>query len=73
MEIVGDIINQVTHLGVVGSGITICGLAIGATWGIRKFFWVGQVGCKDCRNRLAEKTKPYNSKGVNHGSSKVKE
>lgn len=73
MEIVGDIINQVTHLGVVGTGATLCGLVVGVAWGIRKFFWVRQVSCKDCRDRLAERTKPYNNKGVNHGSSKVKE
>ena len=57
MEIIGDIINHVTHLGVVGTGVTLCGVAVAATWGIRKFFWVGQVGCKDCRDKLAKETK----------------
>lgn len=57
MEIIGDIVAQLTHLGEVGIGVTLCGLAIGATWGIRKFFWVGQVGCKDCRDKLAKEVR----------------
>ena len=57
IEILGDILNQVTHLGEVGTGITLCGVAVGATWGIRKFFWVRQVGCKECRDKLAREAK----------------
>ena len=57
MDVIGDMVNQVTHLSDIGAAITICGAAIGSTWGLRKvFYWAGQIGCKDCRKELAKRT-----------------
>jgi len=61
-EVVG-IIGELSHLSMTDVGITFCGIVITAAWGARKFFWVRQVGCKDCREELAKNTKsPYENR-----------
>ena len=56
VEVVGDMINQIVHLTNVSAVVTVCGVTIGTTWGLRKVYhWAGQIGCKECRDKLASK------------------
>ena len=57
MQVVVDLVAELTHLGDLITGVTLCGVAIGATWGARKYFMINQVGCKDCKKELTERTK----------------
>jgi len=58
MEVVGDMVNKVTHLMDPATAFTLCGIAVGITFGVaKKFFWIGQVGCKDCKQEAGKRTR----------------
>jgi hypothetical protein len=59
IELVG-IVGKLPHLAQAGLGITLCGVGLSAVWKAKKWFWIGQVGCKDCKQKAGKLTRsPY--------------
>ena len=54
LEVAVDFLKTTSHLKEIGSAIAFCGIPV-AGWFIRKFFFITQVGCKECRNKLKER------------------
>ena len=55
MKVVADLYRHQTHLSHKDKGLTFCGARIDNKFAYKgkKYYWIGQVGCKGCRNVLA--------------------
>ena len=61
IELAAQAVGELAHLAPLGAGVTLCGLV-----GIKvakKFLWIGQVGCKDCRHEHARRVECRKHKG----------
>ena len=55
VELAAQAVGELAHLAPIGAGIALCGL--GGIKVVQKFFWIGKVGCKDCRQEYARRLK----------------
>lgn len=55
IQLAAQAVGELAHLAPIGAGIALCGL--GGIKVVQKFFWIGQVGCKECRQEHARRLK----------------
>jgi len=53
VQLAAHAVGELAHLAPVGAGIALCGI-VGMKVA-RKYFWIGQVGCDECRKEYARK------------------
>lgn len=53
MDVV-EVFRQNSHLVIAGAATTLCGAVVVKSWLRRKFLYITQVRCKECRNEYGQ-------------------